>query len=82
MIAHTSEISMLHWLTYLKSGGGVQILTENAQDYKFIGGSQQISDKMAEALGSRVMLDSPVAKIAWRDDGTDSPSEIVVSPSF
>ena len=61
---------MLHWLTYVKSAGGVQLLAENGQDYKFIGGSQQISDKMAGALGSRVALDSPVAKIAWHDGST------------
>ena len=49
---------------------GFQLLTDNAQDFKFVGGSQGVSDAMSDALGGRVLLNSPVAKIQWSDKGT------------
>lgn len=48
--------------------GGYQLLAENAQDFKFVGGSQSVSVKMAEALGSRVLLNAPVSSIQWSSD--------------
>ncbi|XP_064624623.1 amine oxidase [flavin-containing] B-like [Lineus longissimus] len=60
------EVSFLYMLWYVHSGGGVERLAsiENGgQERKFVGGSQQISEKMSEILGDRVKLSSPVIKI-------------------
>ncbi len=62
------EVSMLAWLHYIKSSGGMQLLTDNAQDRKFVGGSQQISDKLAAALQGRVQLNAAVQCITWHPD--------------
>ncbi|XP_046568745.1 LOW QUALITY PROTEIN: amine oxidase [flavin-containing]-like [Haliotis rubra] len=62
-----NEVSLLALLWYMKSAGGTSRIngTENgAQERKFIGGSQQISIKMAEKIGNdRVLLNHPVSKI-------------------
>jgi predicted NAD/FAD-binding protein len=50
--------------------GGIQLIADNAQDFKFVGGSQLISDRMAASLGDRVLLNSPVAKITWNPSGS------------
>jgi monoamine oxidase len=77
-----SEISMLYWLWYVASGQGVMRLvgTENgAQEAKFQGGSQQISDKLAENLGKgRVLFEHPVREITYGTEtlsSTRMPSE-------
>ncbi|XP_074632141.1 amine oxidase [flavin-containing] B-like [Acropora palmata] len=61
------EISLLFFLWYLHSGGGVKRNIEfeggGAQEMKFYGGSQKISDKMAEELGGRVKLNKCVRRI-------------------
>jgi monoamine oxidase len=54
---------LLLWVRFRPEG--VQVATENAQDRKFVGGAQQISDKLAEALQGRVVLNAPVASIEW-----------------
>jgi monoamine oxidase len=64
--AEPSEISFLHFLFYLHSGGGLLRLTEienGAQETRFRAGSQAIAIKMAEALGDRVILGAPVRAI-------------------
>lgn len=66
-----SEISLLFFLYFLKNGGGYQRLVniENgAQQETIIGGSQQISVKMAEKLerlypSCKIVLNSSVAAI-------------------
>ena len=45
---------MLYWLWYIRSGNGVMRLTETdkgAQERKLVGGSQPVSNKLAEKLG-------------------------------
>ncbi|XP_073248477.1 amine oxidase [flavin-containing] B-like [Porites lutea] len=66
----TSEpcnISLLFFLWYLHSGGGIKRNIEfkggGAQEMKFCGGSQTISIKMAQELGDRVKLKSCVVGI-------------------
>jgi hypothetical protein len=56
------------WVRFLSSGC-LQYITENAQDYKFVGGSQLISIKLAEKLGTRVRLSSPVQTVKWAPSG-------------
>lgn len=59
MAAEPYDMSLLYYLWYLKSAGGVCRIAdvENAgQERKFKGGSQQISKKLAEILGDKVIL--------------------------
>jgi monoamine oxidase len=61
------DISLLHVLFYIHSAGNLMDLvavTGGAQESRCIGGTQQLSDKMAEALGDRVILNAPVHTIA------------------
>eukprot|EP00978_Attheya_sp_CCMP212_P020999 scaffold60807_cov62-Attheya_sp.AAC.4 len=64
----SKEVSMLYFLWYARSGDCLKRLVNvknGAQEKKFAGGSEQISDRMAEklGLGSVVLLDSPVSGI-------------------
>jgi monoamine oxidase len=62
---------------------GVQVAMENAQDRKFVGGAQQISDKLAEALQGRVVLNAPVASIEWSPErGAAARHAVSLSPSL
>ena len=66
------DVSLLHILFYVRSAGGVDDLigTEGgAQEARFVGGSQRISLRMAEELGDRVRLGTPVRRIDWDADG-------------
>nr|XP_032834967.1 amine oxidase [flavin-containing]-like [Petromyzon marinus] len=60
------EASALWFLWYLKQCGGTARIfstTNGGQERKFVGGSSQISERMAESLGDRVKLSSPVTRI-------------------
>jgi len=67
-----AEISLLYYLPFLRSTGGFRMLdgtTGGAQDSRFVGGSQLLSIKMAEQLGEKVVLGSPVQKVmGWNED--------------
>ena len=66
------DISLLYFLFYLHSGGGIlQLVTtgDGAQDARFRGGSQLIAQRVAALLRRRVLFDSPVRTI--RDRGSD-----------
>ncbi len=68
-----SRISALWCAWYFAQGGGYRFLTEmvdGAQEQKFVGGSQSISLKLAERLGERVRLESPVRRVTVQDDGS------------
>ncbi len=70
--AEIEELSLLYFLFYLESGGGLTSLTEfegGAQQDHFVGGSQQLCDRLAEALGDAVRLRSPIAAVEQDDDG-------------
>ena len=46
------------------------MVVEALQDFRFIGGSQQISDKIAAKMGAdRVITGEPVRTIRWTDSG-------------
>ena len=64
--AEPEDISMLHFLFYLHSGGSLDTLastTGGAQESRFVGGSQEVSLRMANELGDAVRLESPVTSI-------------------
>jgi monoamine oxidase len=67
-----SEISLLHVLFYAASAGGWDDLLDTdggAQQDRIVGGSQLISLRMAEELGDRVQLSTPVRSIRTDGDG-------------
>ena len=70
--AQPAEMSLLHFLFYIKSGGMIDSLvgtTGGAQELRVVGGTHQISERLAAELGDDVVrLDSPVHTIT-QDDG-------------
>lgn len=69
--AEPEEISMLHFLAYARSGGPIESLLDTeggAQDARIVGGSQAISDRMAEELGERVLTGTPISAVEWDGD--------------
>jgi monoamine oxidase len=69
--AEPADISLLHVLYYTHSAGGFDLLLDTdggAQQDRFVGGSQLISIRIAEALGYGVVqLGHPVTKIDYGD---------------
>jgi monoamine oxidase len=60
------DVSLLHVLFYINSAGGFDQLVDSAggaQDSRFVGGSQLVAIRMAERLGERVLLSSPVRRV-------------------
>jgi monoamine oxidase len=71
--AVSARVSALWAAWYFAQGGGLRFLTgieDGAQDAKFAGGAQTIAVRLAEHLGDRVRLDSPVRRVTVVDDGT------------
>ncbi|CAN5864741.1 flavin monoamine oxidase family protein [soil metagenome] len=63
LAAEPSQISMLYFLLYAHSGGGVQKLAEiehGAQERRFVDGAQGLALALAAELGERVRLSCPV----------------------
>lgn len=63
------DLSLLHFLFYLRSGGGLLSLITTgggAQDSRFVGGSQLVAEKAADALSRKVVFRSPVRRIVTR----------------
>lgn len=71
--ASSDELSLLHVLFYIRSAGSLSpMLTAiegGAQEQRIVGGTQRISELMADELGDRILLSTPVRTIAQDDDG-------------
>lgn len=70
--AEPGEMSMLHFLFYVKSGNGLAMLaaTEGgAQERRVVGGTQSISIAMASELGDAVRMNTPVQGIRQTPGG-------------
>ncbi|MGW6422471.1 flavin monoamine oxidase family protein [Nocardia sp. NPDC055053] len=71
--AEPAEMSLLHFLFYIKSGGMLDVLvgvTGGAQELRVVGGTHQISERLAAALGDEiVLLDAPVWAIDHDENG-------------
>ncbi len=71
--AQPEDMSLLHVLFYIHSAGSLELLFDTeggAQQDRFVGGSQLIPMRMAEALGrERVVLGAPVRRIEHGPDG-------------
>jgi len=63
-----SEVSFLHFLFYIHAGGGLHHLHTAGVAQRFIGGAQQISEKVALQLGDRVKLNMQVQEIDQTGD--------------
>jgi monoamine oxidase len=66
--AEASEVSMLNMLFFVQSSGGL-MGSNKALTYRFGYGSQSMSLKLAEVLGERVVLETPVRAIRHDDSG-------------
>ena len=74
------DMSLLYVLADIASSGSFEGLLEieaSVEDTMFVGGAQEISVKMAEDLGERVVLGSPVRRISQNEDGVLVESELV-----
>jgi monoamine oxidase len=74
MGAGTAELSALWMLSYVSSAGSFDALIDvegGAQQDRFVGGSQLISQRLAEELGDAVALSAPVRRISQDGGGLD-----------
>lgn len=73
--AESTEMSLLHFLFYMRSGGSLGDLvatTNGAQERRIVGGSHRISEAMAEELGaSCLILGSPASSVVQTEDGVE-----------
>ncbi|MBE9373090.1 flavin monoamine oxidase family protein [Saccharopolyspora sp. HNM0983] len=88
--AEPAELSLLHFLFYVKSAGLLDVLvstTGGAQELRVVGGAHQIAERMAAQLGESVILGAPVRKIAQcpadvevdHDGGKVSAQRVIVA---
>ncbi|GAA0544760.1 flavin monoamine oxidase family protein [Actinomadura livida] len=69
--AEAADLSALWAGFYIAAAGGLDPLIETtggAQQDRVSGGSQRIALALADELGDRVVLDSPVTEIEWADE--------------
>ncbi len=72
------DISFLHFLFYIHSAGNLNTLlsvTRGAQESRFHGGAQEISTRVAAALGECVVLNAPVHTISQDERGVRVESD-------
>ncbi len=72
--AEASEMSLLHFLFYCRSGGTIDRLVATsggAQESRLVGGSQQLALRLADRLGDAVRLSSPVGAIRQDNRGVE-----------
>jgi monoamine oxidase len=84
--AEPRDISLLYALWYVACAGNAStpgsfarlITTQGgAQESRFVGGSQRVATEAAKALGDRVILSTPVRRIAQTDRGVTVISDKV-----
>ncbi len=70
--AEPDEVSMLFLLHYIHCAGGVDPLATvkgGGQEQRFVRGAQELSSRMAERLGDRVVLECPAEAIEHSPQG-------------
>jgi monoamine oxidase len=70
--AASHELSALYALAFFESGGGLKRLTDfkgGAQEAYFVGGAQQICERLAQTLARPVELQTPVLAIEQGEEG-------------
>jgi monoamine oxidase len=76
--AASRELSALYALAFFRSGGGLKRLTDfkgGAQEAYFVGGAQQICERLAQRLTRPVELQTPVLAIEQDEEGVIVHSE-------
>jgi putrescine oxidase len=70
------SFSLLHGLWVIAGAGGTHELfaPEQCLAYRVVGGSQLVPIRMAEELGDRVVLGTPVRTVRWREGGVEVES--------
>lgn len=81
--ADTTEMSMLFWAQYVAKCEGMHALQVTAQDALWLGGSQQISQRIAELPGVTVLTEWPVHSVVYSDGEVTaiSPRGQVTAPA-
>jgi monoamine oxidase len=72
--AEPRDLSLLHVLFYIRAANSFENLINTgggAQDSRVVGGSQEISIRMARRLGDAVVLDAPVRRIEHGRGGVE-----------
>lgn len=75
------DLSLLHFLFYVRSGGNLnQLLSvaDGAQERRFHAGAQAISERMAAELGERVILNAPVHTLEQSEAGVRAVSDALL----
>ncbi|MFN4286767.1 MAG: flavin monoamine oxidase family protein [Lacibacter sp.] len=71
---HPREVSLLHSLFYIRSGGGFERLMNirnGAQQHRIVGGAQQPANRMAAELAPVLRLHTTVRAIRQRETGVE-----------
>jgi monoamine oxidase len=68
LAAEPADLSLLHLLFYRQAAGGSRPLM-TAQKWRFVGGSQEVSIRLARTLSGDVALSSPVWALVQDDEG-------------
>ncbi|MEV4331050.1 flavin monoamine oxidase family protein [Streptomyces sp. NPDC049597] len=66
------DVSLLHAMRYIRSAGGLDHMLDvegGQQQDRIVETTQEIAKRVAERLGDRVRLETPVRRIAQDDDG-------------
>jgi monoamine oxidase len=88
--AEPADVSLLYFLYYVHAAGGVDRITGvegGAQERRIVGGTQQLSERLADELDGTVHLEAPVRAIAQdeagvvvdSDAGTHTASYVIVA---
>lgn len=75
--ADPGEISLLHFLFYMRSGGLSRGLVD-AQSMRFVGGSQQVAVRQAESLKGEIFKSTPARAISQSGSRAEVLSDDVV----
>jgi monoamine oxidase len=59
----TSSISLLYYLFIVRSAGSIRALETDAQELRFVGGPQALSNGLARPLADKLVLGTPVLRI-------------------
>ncbi|WP_098893857.1 flavin monoamine oxidase family protein [Streptomyces sp. t99] len=66
------DVSLLHVMRYIRAAGGLHHMLDvegGANEDRFVETTQEIAKRVAERLGDRVLLETPVRRITQDDNG-------------
>jgi monoamine oxidase len=80
--AMPADVSLLHMLFYIHSGGGMDLLLDTdggAQQDRFVEGAGTLAGRTGELLGERLITSAPVRAIQHSPDGVTVVADTVVA---